>query len=425
MDKKLKGWGSVKARYDGAISPVVGEAFKLTSDATVITIGSCFARNIEEHLSVIGVTLPAFEFVAPYAESTNRPNGILNKFTPSAIKEELAWAHSVLFENVDFNQSIDKFRYEITSEEVIDLQLNYAPVTNKRFIERRAQILEIYKEMRSADCVTITLGLVERWLDTKNSLSIFGAPTTKELLREKDRFQFAPLSFSEAKAETQAMIEIIHKINPKIKVLITTSPVPLNKTFKNEDVVVANMQSKSTLRAVCGEICEEFNNVCYFPSYEMVTFRDPELAFGEDLRHVNDHVVGDVVQLLVDSYFQNVDHFDKLVRRSLGDLTAKKKNTPAMLEALRSADSGSLNKSMALILARVAWRCGQKSLSHEMLCRYFSFDSTDIRDIKALNYIAVQNKMFVEYEKYLTKVLEVDPTNERAVKFIEHLTSFD
>ena len=421
MDKKLRDWGSVKARFNGTISPSIPETFKLASNAKVITIGSCFARNIEEHLSVIGVTLPAYDFIAPYAESTNRPNGVLNKFTPSAIKEELAWAYSVLFENVDFFESIQKFRFDTTQDEVVDLQLNYAPVTPHRFVERREQLLSIYREMCTADCVTITLGLVERWLDVKNKISIFGAANTREMLKVKDRFKFEPLSFTEAKAETQAIIELVKKFNPSIKVLITTSPVPLNKTFRNADVLLANMHSKSILRAVCGEVCEDNANVSYFPSYEMVTFQSPERAFAEDLRHVNDHVVGDVVQLLVDNYFLGIDYFDRVVRVALGDLTAKKKNTPAMLEALAGSKSEELSKDKALILSRVAWRCGNKSLSREMLHRYFSFNGIDVRDIKALNYIAAQHKMYEELRSYLTKVLELDPTNERAKKFLEAL----
>ncbi len=421
MDKRSTDWSSVKIRYDGQLTPSLPESFKLSCNSTIVTIGSCFARNIEEHLNVIGVKLPTYEFIAPYKESTNRPNGILNKFTPSAIKEELNWANEVINEGRDFSESIEAFKFETSGGNVVDLQLNYAPVSEDRFVQRRQQLLDIYKNLVHAECVTITLGLVERWIDKHTGLSVFGAPSTKDLLRNRKRFEFSPLKFAEAKSEVEGIISILRKFNQDVKVLITTSPVPLNKTFKNSDVVVANSYSKSTLRSVCGEICDEFDGVSYFPSFEMVTFRDPQSAFGEDLRHVNDHVVGDVVQLLVDNYFSDVTQFDRNVRMALGDLTAKKKNTQAMLEALSSVNVETVDKNKALILSRVAWRCGQKDLSSKLLKKYFSFEEVDPRDIKALNFISARNNMQTQFSDYLKQILATDPDNERAKKFLQDL----
>ena len=300
MDKKLTEWASVKSRFDGQVTPSIEPSFELSKSSTVITIGSCFARNIEEHLSLLGVHLPSFDFMAPYKESSNRPNGVLNKFTPSAIREELAWAESVINGTISFEESIKPFAMNVRGGNVVDLQMNYAPISPERFSERRKDLLEIYQHITTASCVTITLGLVERWCDKETGLSVFGAPSTRDLMRQKDRFEFKPMNFSESFSEVEEIIAIVRRLNSNIKLLITTSPVPLNKTFADKDVVVANSYSKSTLRSVCGEISDKYDFVDYFPSYEMVNYRDPAAAFGDDLRHVNDHVVGDVVQLLVE-----------------------------------------------------------------------------------------------------------------------------
>lgn len=425
MNKKLTEWASVKARFDGQIMPSVVPSFELSKSATVITIGSCFARNIEEHLSLLGVHLPSFEFIAPYKESSNRPNGVLNKFTPSAIREELAWAESVISGYESFEESIKPFAMNVRSGNVVDLQMNYAPVSPERFVERRKALLKIYEHIASASCVTITLGLVERWCDKETGLSVFGAPSTRELLRQKDRFEFKPMNFIESLTEVDEIIAILRRLNKDIKLLITTSPVPLNKTFKDEDVVVANSYSKSTLRAVCGEVARKYDFVDYFPSYEMVTYRDPEAAFGDDLRHVKDHVVGDVVQLLVDKYFTDISTFERDLRIALGDLSAKKVNTPAMLGILEEANSSSnqVNKQRSLLLSRVAWRCGKKADSKKYLEQYFSYEEADPRDIKALNFIAARNGMFVELQHYLSSIIDVDPENERAAKFMQAITA--
>jgi hypothetical protein len=58
---------------------------------------------------------------------------------------------------------------------------------------------------------------------------------------------------------------------PGVKFLVTVSPVPLTATASGQHVEVATTYSKSVLRAVCGLAYERFNNVDYFPSYEIMT----------------------------------------------------------------------------------------------------------------------------------------------------------
>jgi hypothetical protein len=49
------------------------------------------------------------------------------------------------------------------------------------------------------------------------------------------------------------------------------SPVPLAATATDAHVLPATIYSKSVLRAVAGELANEFRNVDYFPSYEIIT----------------------------------------------------------------------------------------------------------------------------------------------------------
>lgn len=70
-------------------------------------------------------------------------------------------------------------------------------------------------------------------------------------------------------------------------------------TYSDADVGTANLESKSILRAVAGQIAREFENVTYFPSYEMAPIM-PWPVFQEDKRHVlpefADRVVGAFMQ---------------------------------------------------------------------------------------------------------------------------------
>ena len=60
------------------------------------------------------------------------------------------------------------------------------------------------------------------------------------------------------------------------------------------DVVLANMESKCTLRAVAGQICREFKNVHYLPSFELFIYHD---LFHDNGRHAAQDGVGVVVDL--------------------------------------------------------------------------------------------------------------------------------
>lgn len=53
------------------------------------------------------------------------------------------------------------------------------------------------------------------------------------------------------------------------KKIFTVSPIPLNFTFTDNDIVVANKYSKSMLRASVEQFIDN-KNIFYFPSFEIV-----------------------------------------------------------------------------------------------------------------------------------------------------------
>jgi hypothetical protein len=77
------------------------------------------------------------------------------------------------------------------------------------------------------------------------------------------------------------------------------SPVALERTFRDLDVVIANMESKATLRAVAGQICREFPNVHYLPSYELFAYHD---LFHDNGRHATRDGVSVVLELFAQCF---------------------------------------------------------------------------------------------------------------------------
>ena len=198
-------------------------------------------------------------------------------------------------------------------DKVVDTNLGgFIPVTPERLIERRRHVYETWEHMFTAECVTLTLGLVEAWYDKENDIYVQQAPSSRAFLRQADRFELHFLSYEDSVQYIQRSMDSIRQFNAAVKFLITTSPIPLARTFSGEDVITANMRAKSVLRAVCGEIVSSNEDTDYFPSFESVTLTKDWGIWNHDQRHVSDAFVSKIVRRLADSYFAQADEASKL-----------------------------------------------------------------------------------------------------------------
>jgi hypothetical protein len=78
---------------DGLIFPDFKPKFPIDwKRSTVFTLGSCFARNIEDVLSAYGAVLPTKRFQSPPGEWPGRQNGILNEYNPGTMRQRILYA---------------------------------------------------------------------------------------------------------------------------------------------------------------------------------------------------------------------------------------------------------------------------------------------------------------------------------------------
>lgn len=110
-------------------------------------------------------------------------------------------------------------------------------------------------------------------------------------------------SFQENYANVLATVDMVRQHKPDAPIILTVSPVALARTFQDADVVTANTEGKSVLRAVLGQVCRERDNVHYLPSFELVTYGGITRSYEEDLRHVKRSVVDDIVEQFFNAYF--------------------------------------------------------------------------------------------------------------------------
>ncbi len=302
-------WPSIAASFSGEVWPSLQPSFRIRRGETVFTIGSCFARNIEDHLVALGCHVPMSGFHLPPHEWSGAANGAMNKFHPPAFRQCLEWTAAIFDRDGKVGWAdCEALAFDCGDGRWFDTDMGAtAPVSRERFVERRQHIYDVFSKVFSADCLMMTPGLIEAWRDAATGLYIHEAPTLKSMVAHRDRWELVILSTETCRNDMLAAIDVVRARNPQVKVLVTTSPVPMAATFSGQDVRVANSHSKSVLRAVCGEIALSRPLVDYFPSYESVTLSHPDGVWREDRIHVSHGFIGKIVAYMLDHYLDGVD----------------------------------------------------------------------------------------------------------------------
>lgn len=286
---RLKGIAEVE--FEPSFGLVPGEA--------VMTIGSCFARNIEARLEQLGFELPARQVTLPAEErSSDTENDLLNKYTPQSAINELLWAF-------DPAQPFPEKGFLEVRGEWHDPHMapNVAPASLERVRERRAMVTELYRQLPRCRVVVLTLGLVEVWFDRTTGLCLNGAPPPAAIKFEPERFELCILSHAEILDALETFWGLLKAHgHPEVRLLVTVSPVPMRASFSGQDALIANTYSKSTLRSAVGEFVRGREGVDYFPSYETATLTLRTTAFQEDNRHVAPALVDAIVDRVVSAY---------------------------------------------------------------------------------------------------------------------------
>ena len=336
-------WDAVIDQFGGEVWPAIKPSFSIRPGDTVFTIGSCFARNIETHLKALGCHVPMLSLSFPTEELNGQPHSAMNRFHPPAFRQCLEWTARIF--DRDGQVSWDDcapMAIRATKpphETFFDMDMAGAlPATRERFIERRQHIYDIFSNVFSAACMMMTPGFVEAFKDRQTGLYLYGAPLHKAMLAQPDRWEWEALSFERCLEDMLAAIDVVRARNPEVKVLVTTSPVPLSLTFSGRDIRIANTYSKSVLRTVCDVVSVERPMVDYFPSYETVMLSAPELAWSKDRLHVSQALIGQIVSRMTDSYFKDVDPSAKTYQLALahlasGDSAAAAEAARAVIEA--------------------------------------------------------------------------------------------
>lgn len=263
--------------------------------ASVFTIGSCFARNVENALEDKGFQVLTKALKLPAGELPYDNSQLLNEYNMHTMLQRV-------------RSITGEFEYTAAKsvEEVYDGQLDLflhrgaAPVSAERLAQRRQEIDALYRSLRQADFVVLTLGLVEAWYDNAFGCFLNRAPSQDFVNKHPQRFKFCRLDYEGVVSALDETCRRITSLGAE-NIILTVSPVPIEASFMPSDVVVANSYSKAVLRVAAEEVINRHSNVDYFPSFEIVTSRGINNC-REDNVHVLPEVVSDVVGYMIENY---------------------------------------------------------------------------------------------------------------------------
>ena len=285
--------GSGDTRSRGAnLFPSFSPKFPLRLESSrIFTIGSCFARNIEEVLNERGCDLPTMAFVDPQPRHDRRSNGLLNEYNPGAIGQRIlatlegrAFSDETVVPTGDLWTDLMRPGGDTVSREIA--------------LERRREISAVYDKLAGSHCVIITLGYIEAWYDEKAGVYLNRHPPKPLAFGDRGRFTFRRLGVEDCLNVMAPAFDALGACG--VKIILTVSPVPLQTTFTGEDCVLANEFSKSVLRVTAQELARR-KYVDYFPAYEIV--RSGGLSsYDEDNVHVSEDLVREITGYMVGCY---------------------------------------------------------------------------------------------------------------------------
>ena len=276
---------------DGVLLPKLWPRFKLAPGEKIFTIGSCFAREIEKRLVSRGFDLPVCRYPVP---------DMLNEYNAGTILQRI----ESVFGGFSYEGEMG---IEQTDKGYLDLflHIHQTPVELPMLHYRRQVIAEIYNELKAADTVVITLGLTETWFDTIHQCYVNKAPSRAAVAREPDRFQFHRMDVADVIDRVSNSIALINA-NGQKKILLTVSPIPIEATFSGTTAIVANSYSKAVLRVVVEQMIRQYENVDYFPSFEIAT-SGGMAHYIDDNVHITEELVEVIINHMMANYLEGAE----------------------------------------------------------------------------------------------------------------------
>ncbi len=240
-----------------------------------LTIGSCFSEVLGNYLNSIKIECLNNPFGVIY-NLKSISNLILESISDSELNQKKIIKKDELYFHLDYHSN---FRNE--SLENLITQIEEAKL--------------IFKNgLKSSNYLVITLGT--SWVYEKKDVKETVSNCHK---LDNNLFEKKLLSLDDQVLIFRNLYHGLKKFNPNLKIIVTISPVRHLK-----DTISLNNLSKSIIRVLVQEVISQFNDVTYFPAYEIMLddLRDYRF-YKADLIHPNEIAEEYIIEIFSNSYF--------------------------------------------------------------------------------------------------------------------------
>jgi hypothetical protein len=290
------------------VDPVVTTPFVLSRDDRVAAAGSCFAQHIGRYLSAANLNYLVTEEAHPLADpDTAREFGygvytarFGNLYTARQLKQLLARAYGTFRPRDDAWQEadgtwVDPFRPRI--------QPRGFPTRAEYDADRAQHFACVRRALEELDVLVFTLGLTECWVSREDGAAYPLCPGVAGGAFDPERHAFHNFTVDEIVADLTEFMADLRRINPRARLILTVSPVPLIATASERHVLVATTYSKSVLRVAAETVSRTVTGTAYFPAYEIVSGSYTRgRYFASDLRSVTEAGVQHVMSVFLRHY---------------------------------------------------------------------------------------------------------------------------
>lgn len=335
------------------LDPVTSVPFTVSREDWIATAGSCFAQHIARTLVAEGFNFLVTEAAPLTAAAANEnfcifPARFGNIYTTRQLLQLFRRAYGLFIPQDDVwrrpdGRFVDAFRPQIQAS-------GFASEEELRE-DQAAHLLAVTRMFEECNVFIFTLGLTECWGSTIDGAVYPIAPGVVGVGRDAAMYRFLNLPATEMVRELTEFIDGMRAVNPRVRIILTLSPVPLVATYEDRHVLVSTTLSKSALRVVAEMVVESVGtDIVYFPSYEIITGSFARgNYFAKDLREVTPEGVNHVMRIFKRHFLG--PHDDRTLRGASRRATGAAKDTvqrherpvadlglndPANLAALRS-----------------------------------------------------------------------------------------
>jgi len=318
------------------VDPVTKPPFTLSDSDKIATAGSCFAQHISKHLRAQG-----FKFLVTEQPGNTGQDAEARGFYDFSARYGNIYTARQLLQLFDrafgYFQPLDKAwnRHDGGFCDPFRPRIEPDGFRTEADLRRdvRLHLSAVKKMFLELDVFIFTLGLTECHLSRLDGAVYPLAPGVAGGQFDPAQHVFTNFSVSDVAADLRIFLQKLQLVNPKAKVILTVSPVPLVATAAPRHVLVSTTYSKAVLRVAAEEIAASHPQVYYFPSYEIITGSHAgQNYFAPDRRSVTPQGVGHVMRVFM-------AHLTRQTTPHQADPDESENFTPEELAALAEMDA--------------------------------------------------------------------------------------